>query len=680
MTYIDKKALNSRRTTVRNGLKNERDRAIQRQRDAARSIISRSEVDPYQARHRKMSRTASAVMMGTGNLAHKVLGAFGVKVPITMAALSDFHTVPVQAYTDFKRITVKVKPSLVNLKDMDSVTEFVFMVKGAVYHEGGHNIYTKPYNQLLADARKYAPAWYDSTFSTGDKISRYQRSWNIIEDQRMEMFMVNESPILERYFTSIVLNVVVDRDNIGMSWPYITGRQYMNYELRKQIRAVAKTMPRADLINHIDSVVARYRNATTDIAMLRCVVEFGDLLEQWGFLDSDHETTHVGTSRTDTPKDGQPSPQDSYPDDGEGDKADDKPESESDDKDDKADDGGSSKPKDGDKPDDDKPDDDKPDDDKQGDGGTDGKDEDDSPSDANQDGSNKDKGQDNPTSSQPSGGSDLSKPGLNELNDLIDQELQRAKATDAEAESFVSQINEEMRHELPRDGTLSPMPADCQATAMTIKGGIIAALEHLVDQTSPSWRFRLEEGVLDPTAYSLHEPGETDYWTGFGDIGQQGYDLSVSVMLDTSYSVGYEQDRLSIVGYAIRSACDELDIPCEVSTFNTSYGSVYRAGEQTEPMMVRADGGTSPAELFNYMDSQRYDKRRHLVVILTDGEWSNCSSLAPWSAPGRYILLVGFNLYDDSILRNKMPNSSVMINDVLDLPKHFTRALAGFLA
>jgi hypothetical protein len=250
-----------------------------------------------------------------------------------------------------------------------------------------------------------------------------------------------------------------------------------------------------------------------------------------------------------------------------------------------------------------------------------------------------------------------------------------------EAQVFVESIHNDLTGDLPRDTTCRLMDADNRAKADAITNRLVGALEHLIDHTSPSWRFRQETGVLDPTSYMMREPGDTDYWSGLDEQGQQGYDLSVSVMLDTSYSMCNDTESLSICALAIRQACDYIGIPCTVSTYNTEYGVVYKHDEAIIPTMVGPTGGTEPSPLLDKLDSQRLDMKRHLVFILTDGEWDDAvTTLAPWSSPGRYFVLVGLRIWNDAILTKKRPNAAVLIRSLDDLPNQFRKALSGFLA
>lgn len=665
--FIDRKKLNSRRNSVRNSLRRDLDAAREYNRATAMNVLHRAEHQPD-----KKTRTQEALINNVANLAHKVLGAFGVDVPIRVNLKSMESEGLVSAYTDFNALYVSIKPAL-DLKDLDQVAEFVYTIKGAVYHEGGHIKFTTPYATMLSEARDIATN--GDHRNVRDRIGQVmmhgdpqmQRAWNIIEDQYMEMSMVYESPILGRYYTATTINVVIDRDNIGKSWPYVTGRVYLDYDLRKYIREEAKKLPSAYLIPVIDSVVAKYRCARNSYDRFLLVEQFKELLQEWGFLSAANETDHRGRTRS---KPADQSKADGEPTDfGDADTIPSGPQEPKDNKDQQQEQqngsGSNSKPDNGDE--------------QEGNEGGQVKTND---REGNQDMEGAAPGPASPDNgTKPDNGSSGPQTKKPDINDMLDNLVKEAKKqTDADAQNFITSINEDIRSSMPRDRTGHTMAADHVAQSKVVEATIIGGIEHLLDQTSPSWRFRQENGVLDPTAYSMREPGETDYWSNLSDIGGQGYDLSVSVMLDTSYSMSYQTEKLSVMAYAIRSACDFLEIPCTVTTFNDSSYMLYRAEDKVTPTSIEADGGTAPFDGLNQLDNQRFDKKRHLVFILTDGEWSGVQTLAPWSQTGRYFIIIGLGMWNDHSLRKKNPNDQFVINTLDELPRHFTRALAGFLA
>ena len=675
MGYFDKKQAASRRNTVRNGLKSERTKAYEMQRKGAIDILNRV--------NRPVDRNVkrqTGLLFGTAELANKVLHAFGVTVPVKVGTLWEGSDQPLTAWTNFKEININVRPT-VDLNDLESVAEFVWMIKGAVYHEGGHCLFTRPLPRLIDELQQLKAAnpggeaerllntmitsgYMNSAYS--DAVNRREmffKCWNILEDQRMEMAMVTTSPVLATYFSTVVLKAVVNSRDLGGSWPYISGRMYIDYDIRKGIRDEAcKTPERAARVNQLDSVVARYRVAKTPVQMLRAVCDFVDIMDEWGGLTQPDDLTGKHTSYGDnTP---QPTPDmDENPGDyGQGGQQEgDEQEGEQEGEQQGAGDA---------------------DDEKQSDGSSAGDSGggDEPPQAGQPDGQPERPSSPQSAASGPSNDTTAGR-GKQDLIKQIQKQIESGKPQITnEVMTFVSKINEEMRHDLPRDPTVTPMKAESIVAATTVKSGIINSLEHLIDQTAPSWRFRREAGVLDPTAYVLREPGETDFWTDLDDIGGNGYDLSVSVVLDTSYSMDHHTERLSEVGLGVRLACDDLGIPCSVSTFNSYEYAVYRADEQAIPVTVRADGGTEAFGILSMLDTQRFNKKRHLVLILTDGDWADVPTLAPFSAPGRYFLLLGLDMYNPQSLLRKNADHTMCIRTLDELPTQFTRAMAGFIA
>ena len=84
--------------------------------------------------------------------------------------------------------------------------------------------------------------------------------------------------------------------------------------------------------------------------------------------------------------------------------------------------------------------------------------------------------------------------------------------------------------------------------------------------------------------------------------------------------------------------------------------------------------------ILSVLDTQRFNKKRHLVLILTDGDWADVPTLAPFSAPGRYFLLLGLDMYNLQPLLRKNADHTMCISTLDELPTQFTRAIAGFIA
>lgn len=631
------------RNKVRDSIRNQRASADKIRRDQAVRALARAEKFDHKAD--RAMRTRQAILYNTATLATKVLNSFNVTADVIVAELRDpSWPVPVKAYTDFRRLNVEIDTKRVDLNNIDSVMEFISLVKGAIYHEGGHVLYTTPITQwsdfgsslkvmteegnAINDALKNLSILRATKY--GDAFTG--RCWNIIEDQRMERAMVLASPAMARYFTTTALNVVINDQDPTLSWPYIAGRKYLPAPIYDAIHDDAMTRrDLARLVEPIRDAIHAYSTAQGIDGMIVAFIDFLDLMQQWGLLSEQNETYHTDARRSkrtsDVPNEGnEPQPIS---------------------------------------------------------GGNKG----------NNKGAGNDEGnvQEGVAQSEPQH-ADLPKStplpgnGAGGTTSDVGDEVQKALSDlrdsfKLEAQVFVESVHNDLTGELRRDPTCKIMDAANRAKADSITKQIVGALEHLIDHTSPSWRFRQESGVLDPTSYMMREPGDTDYWSGLDEEGQQGYDLSVSVLLDTSYSMCGDTDSLSVCALAIRQACDYIDIPCTVSTYNTEYGVLYRHDENIIPTMIGPTGGTEPEPLLDKLDSQRLDKRRHLVFILTDGEWdSSVTTLAQWSSPGRYFVLVGLRIRNTDILTRKQPDAAVLIHSLEDLPVQFRKALSGFLA
>lgn len=651
------------RNRVRDRLRTENNKAREEREATARRVLMRSQLSEEALRK---ERTNNAVLYNTALLTYKVLGSFGINVPVRVKAMAEPGVVPIRAWTDFHVIDLEVDLRILDIKDVESVAEFVYMVKGAVYHEGGHNMFTTPYRALklttcAVPETTLSTRWKELEENYGP--GTLHRCWNILEDQRMERAVVHASPVLANYLVSIVYACILDLDanELFRAFPYITQRTYLDKQIRHETRMAALSSANAHLVEDIERVVAKYCTTNNVNEQVEAFLDFVPLMIEWGMLPPSSETIHnYSASKSAKPKEVPEQTEQTEQSDETDSTTNSNSQSNSDsdsDSDNNDNDNTTNTP-----------------DSSEGDNSDQGND---GQGLAESEPERTDVSEHAPESNRPSSGSDL-----NDLRDKLKEEQERLKQSAlSEAKQFAARIHEDINSELPRDPTGQIMPHDKVSEARSICNGVISSMEHLLDQTSPSWRFRQESGVLDPTSFTLREPGETDYWSGLDGIGQQGYDLSVTVMLDTSYSMCTDEDKLSVAALAIRMACDEIGVPCTVTTWNTAYNMLYKSDEELNPVLITATGGTEPSPMLDQLDNFRYGKRRQLVFILTDGEWEGVNTLGPWASPGRYIVLVGLRTgWNTEAYTSKNPDAFVQINRVADLPNQFRNALIGFLA
>jgi len=87
-------------------------------------------------------------------------------------------------------------------------------------------------------------------------------------------------------------------------------------------------------------------------------------------------------------------------------------------------------------------------------------------------------------------------------------------------------------------------------------------------------------------------------------------------------------------------------------------------------------GGTSIGESLLDIPNQRHGKRRHLVVILTDGVWSDLNSVRPFMRDDEVSLIVGFKTSVYSLQRGA--DACVSISDLIDFPSEVEKQIARF--
>jgi hypothetical protein len=610
-------------------------------------------------------------------------------------------------WTDFSKIHVRVSDKFYNENDPAQLSRLIALTKGLIYHEAGHILYTIPYPQLVQRASeagyKLSPLPGSLLGPTGSITIQdeyeYKWVWNLLEDQRMECAVVRTSPIIERYYRIVVLDAVIrsiPAEQAHRAWPFITGRSYLPLSVlndyRRKAVQYAHDNDLVDALVAIDQGVRDYKRAKTEVDMVKAVEKVTPALRLWlkqeranGGGDGGSVDDH-GHQRRREP--GRISPDSSATESGEGwgiptppTKADDR-------QDDDNNQGGGevtdstsdtqrydSAPSQGET--------DEESDNETSNNKSDGKGQQaDGQDDTTDDDTDESDESDEPGTGVGAYGDNapildgIEQTGLNDLlDDLIDNVV-----TNDQIHDLVTQVNDSLRRGVPRDPSLSPMPTELLAQVEEVRAGMLNTLAPLAVQADPAWRFRQESGVFDPVTFMYREPGDTDYWVDLDDTGATGHDLAVSVILDVSYSMSENTDALSVGALGIRMACDELDIPCTVSTFSDNGYLYFDATDKTEPLRVSAHGGTEPTEALEDLPNQRYGKARHLVVVFTDGAWSHSAPMfSQVREPGMYILGVGFGLGVAEAIAQRKPDVAVKIESVSQLPAEVTKALIGYL-
>lgn len=635
---LSRRELNNAKARIRGAINRESKASQKRAQEMAASIINHASQRSLleNSRSTQRMRKAHGVLIGVSKLASSVLSTLDVRVPIHVE--SDKNTSVASAMTDFSSININVNLDNYNADDRHRLASLIHMTKGLVYHEGGHIKWTTPFPKLVE-------------LSGRDDISissryRLTRAWNVLEDQRMETAMCTISPVMGKYFTNIVLNVVLNLSDMGANWPWIAGRTYLPSDIRQIIRDAAEERDQHGIVDQLTACVMGYRRSKCPKEMLNYVIQFSSLLELWGSSPRGADLHNWEYSETfqDSPAPDSIPDVDDYPSEkpspGVTRPTKEAPADSAEDTDDNA-----------------KPDTEKPKD---------------SPS----AGTGAPASGGNVTPSVEEEDRKQEKQLTERIAEEVNKNIQNVK--EDEIDDFISTVNEHSAKVVLTDPTINTMNEYETSETTKVANSMVSVLEKLVVHVEPTWHSHMEEGVLDPTLFKLREPGDTNFWSGLDGNGNNGHDLALSVLVDSSGSMINQMNKASISAIGIRKACEMLGIPCTVTTFNDDVYMVADATEDVGYIKMSATGGTSVMNAMMALEEQRQGKTYHLVVILTDGEWSDVTDTRMWSSPTRSITIVGLGYGMEAHVSNKGADHWMVINDLMDLPNIVTDSLVSY--
>lgn len=285
---------------------------------------------------------------------------------------------------------------------------------------------------------------------------------------------------------------------------------------------------------------------------------------------------------------------------------------------------------------------------------------------------------------------------------LSAEDLQRAiEEAEAERDSDAAVDDDSMAYEDALHGDVASdlMPyqpgietdpiviAEAEALAVEIEAAFRIAT---IDQ-APAWVEEQRRGFVNVNRYVTRQPGEHNFFRAFVDSDLPGEDIAVSVLLDYSGSMESHVKRLAQAGYACKRACDLLNIPCTVVLWDSDATVLWDATETAENVPTIEDAGsTDPTIALADLDNQRYEKSKHVVLIMTDGSWSQAweggykrgqdvaakRHLAAHKEEGRVI--IGFGYGGESLARGLLKkgcDQAYAIRDLLDIPKQLEQTL-----
>lgn len=719
-------------------------RSAQAEMDEARASLS---VAASSAASKEVRRQGIAVMRNLVGLCRAVNSAFGVTVPVNLHPMESSSqrgkTTP-QAYTDYQSITVRYPiarsaegGNTVYANDSVLLSRLISEVKAFQYHELGHILFSTVIHTLFNDA---GAATSDNWKSIHGKdalwwhVSEVKRTHNILEDQRMETALVNESPYLARYLTLVVLNWVLDKERFHVGthrgskhtlpdqiaklheatqYLLVVNRRYLPIEARRTARASFVEVFGEDDTVRAETIIRTYCSAQTAVDMVKAVFAFHELLSDLGIIPpvlDDHPSTGARPKRVikDSADSSEKQDDDAHKirlkvkSDSKTKKSDDKPKNPNDkqdqDKGESGDEGDEAQSEGGEGDDESVSDADS--------GNSDGNSEGDSGNDADDsadggDSSGSASGADDPSDGEgdPSDGvpeasadarssddvTSESESLNNQLRELA-QNIAEEISQDADVQDTVCNINRDMNSDghipLAPETRVSPMLDDLRVVADEISSRLTTSFDAAVSAALPVWEENHRDGVLNAFRYRTRNAGDHHYRRLLASDGNSGLDIAVTLLLDTSGSMCSEGGNLGVSAWAIKTACDRVGIDCTVLTFDSQSRELWRAEDRNvDPVVLHPDGGTSPHQALERLDEHRDGQTYHLVIVLTDGIWTGDVSFNDHISAGRVVLGValGSDGYAQDLVERRGVHQAVTITDLMELPEIVRNFLLNFL-
>lgn len=653
-------------------------------REAARQELEDS-LEKYNKKNAVDAERTAQILLGT-TIANQtsVLRSFGLSQNVN-ATMSFGERII--AYTDFKRIVVQMPHTMMpaNFNDGTAVVGTIAVIKGVFQHEMAHLRFTYSWANVIDDILLGLIV----ITSMQPPAKDMQTVWNMLEDQRIETKSVEEIPRLKNYFTPTVINACLGqtgstRRPLNTAWTLIAGRQYLPHNLRVMAYDLFNTACAdkgvTDGSQKWGTIVRKYIGASTTQEIYDTVCEAYAFLAALDNIPPDGQEGRAGDGNGTSS--GNPTRGASKQADDIGDRElrprTDKP----------------LRPENG-----------KPENGKEGDGDG-GGDPTDEKSGKKGDSTHKDhyadrhvipeglqgqmpdQGKADWTGGQSNHGQGMRFTATDfegVLTSAVEEAQQLARADSdtlriaAEVFSLAAEVG------LPEYfGETVAMSAEHIAEANTVAAGIEAALETFVTDTLPVWRTRVEEGFIDPLAYRTREIGSRDYRRFYDDHGNTGLDLHVSILADVSYSMGPHMLPLSKFLYASSVACQALGIPTTFTLWSSSMQNFRIWGQGSVPVVFPEMGGTDPTEaLDDLVNHNKDEKRNHLVLVFTDGEWAHeFPPLTKWADKGRTFMFIRYDPYtsEGKTLKDMGADHHIAVKSLSALPKALTDGLIAVLS
>lgn len=592
---------------------------------------TKSTIDNRYLRPAPVNQPVLAFQKKVVPLATAALASEGIRATVNVKVNAPHNG----GWTDFRNIMATIKRGMED--DPINASAVLF---GIIYHEGGHISHTVPptvlinrYNKLITGTDRQRLGY--------DWLRKYGDTWNLVEDHRMEMMVVDKSPNKAKYFIPMVLDVVLRQheklerltakrdageiisdeemakaqEQTASSYPYVMWRRYMDKDFRRALRNKYIAKHGYEKTRDLERAMTAYVRATNPFQAVDAVEALYEVLQRdrvvvividnhsgmGGYIDMPADRKDEDYQGVDVPD---------IEDD-----LDDEPVFDEDEM------RQLNEMLDNDSEDWVPPSD--------MDFSIDGEDAPEAPEAPK--GNGDDPGQNN---------EDVERSSTNIPDEYQDENITETlerMLNEAEAErnadpilyDGVREYNAALIDGVP-GSQLQPLSSTAEtngqvlAKAETLAANLEEAFHTVTAEAAPTWREQQTHGVLNVVRYLTKQPNDREFFRDFdgGESQKPGYNLAVSVLLDYSASMEGSEGELAATAYATKRACDALDIPCTVLMWDHSAKMLF---DGREPAMfvpvIEVAGSTDPTTALQDLANHTYERETHIVLLMTDDDF-----------------------------------------------------------
>lgn len=473
----------------------------------------------------------------------------------------------------------------------------VMVTRGLTWHELSHILFTP---RSLTDIVQWV------------QNEGMHRSFNMLEDQRIEMLTVAKYQAVAPWLMRTVGNYILNGE-VEHAFPLVYGRKYIPQSVRE---SVARAYDKPEQVEELMAIINEYLTLTfpSDTERAKVLIaRYDELVDTHRQMPHDCPTggqQSGGQQSRPVSEKKQKQLQDQMPKDEDFDWSEPQPEpaDESADSSEDSSDETSGEPT------------------QTPDGQPTDTDVSDSPSDSSDEPSDSDSDSESDrTSDESYAGSPQAGRAITDLLDAINQ------AEEQVAEEIQEDI-QKVRGELGLDGSSVPRPSDApqlrpelpSAEAVRASVQFKKELQRIKAEHDPAWDYKTRKGRLNAKRYSLGARID-EVFDKFEQGRSDATDIEAVILLDTSGSMDSMRRTAYESMWGIKRALDGIEAKTTVLTFDNHTHVLYDSSQRASSTMQfsTTSGGTAPLQGLRYAQSllANSDSSIKMLYVITDGAW-----------------------------------------------------------